>query len=104
MSKVETKTDEKEKEYKTKEYVRRANRNYRKKKYNEDENFRNHQKELSKLNYQQNKDKNKDKIREYKRNYMREYRAKKKAEKASTIVEQPLTTIEDAIKSLDIKN
>ena len=35
---------------------------------------------------------------------MREYRAKKKAEKASTSVEEPLTTIEDAIKSLDIKN
>ena len=35
---------------------------------------------------------------------MREYRAKKKAEKASTTVEEPATTIEDAIKSLNLKN
>ena len=104
MSKVETETHDKE--YKTKEYIRRANRNYRRKKYNEDENFRNHQKELSKLNYQQKKDKNIDKIREYKRNYMREYRAKKKAEKESTPVNSSSTTSEitDSINALAIKN
>jgi hypothetical protein len=109
MSELEIEPNKKE--YKTPDYVRRAIRNYRKKRYNEDENFRNHQKELAKLNYEQNKEKNIEKIREYKRNYMREYRAKKKAEQSLTNIPTQQTTtnptieeLTDSINVLEVKN
>lgn len=68
-----------EKVYKTKDYVRRANNKYRKKKYTEDPEYREKQIESCKQSHK----KNPDKYREYSRLYMREYRAKKKLEKAN---------------------
>lgn len=66
--------------YKTPDYIRRARRNYERKRYYEDQEFRRKKIEVS----NENKKKNIEKTREYKRNYMREYRAKKKAEKQQT--------------------
>lgn len=76
-----------DKQYKTKDYVRRASNKYRQKKYKEDEEYRKDKIAKSILNYEKNKDKIKNKNKddeEYKTKrklYMREYRAKKKAEK-----------------------
>lgn len=68
-----------EKQFKTKDYVRRAVNKYRQKKYNEDEEYRTKNKECTRNNYNKNKD---DEAYKMKRKlYMREYRAKKKAEK-----------------------
>ncbi len=71
-----------EKVYKTKDYVRRAVNNYRKKRYATDAEYREKQKETI-ISSQQKKP---EKYREYKRLYMREYRAKKKLEKANANV------------------
>jgi len=71
-----------EKVYKTKDYVRRANNKYRKKKYTEDPEYREKQIERCKQSHK----KNPDKYREDSRLYMREYRAKKKLEKANANV------------------
>lgn len=75
------------KEYKTKDYVRRAINNYRNKRYNVDDEYRKKQIETSKQHYQENK----EKYKEYKKLYMRSYRARKKenTEKNSDI---PLET------------
>ena len=67
------------KEYKTKDYRRRATNKYRKKKYNEDEEYRAKNLESSRKNYDKNKENDEYKMK--KKLYMREYRAKKKAEK-----------------------
>jgi len=66
------------KDYKTKNYVRRAMNKYRKKKYNEDEDYKKKTLECSKNNYNKNKDDEEYKMK--RKLYMREYRAKKKAE------------------------
>ena len=66
-----------EKVYKTKDYVRRAINNYKKKRYAGDVEFREKQKQI----VVSSQKKNPEKYREYSRIYMREYRAKKKAEK-----------------------
>lgn len=67
---------ENKKIYKTKEYVRRANNKYKKKKYAEDSEYREkHLKGVADA-----KKKNAEHYNEYRRKYMREYRAKKKAE------------------------
>jgi hypothetical protein len=71
-----------EKVYKTKDYVRRAVNNYRKKRYATDAEYREKQKETI-ISSQQKKP---EKYREYKRLYMREYRSKKKLEKANANV------------------
>ena len=87
--------------YKTPDYVRRANRNYARKRYQEDPEYREKKNKLS----HEYKQKNIEKTREYKRNYMREYRAKKKAEKAARVVESPdSNNLKDAMESLAIKN
>jgi hypothetical protein len=68
---------EQNKECKTKDYVRRANNKYRKKKYYEDEEYRKKKLEYSKLNYK----KNKEKYKEKRKLYMKEYNARKKQAK-----------------------
>lgn len=89
-SKVDAKVDAGNvpvKEFKTKDYVRRANNKYRKKKYNEDEEYRKATIAKSILNYEKNKEKIKDKYtndaetKERRKLYMRQYRARKKTEK-----------------------
>lgn len=70
-----------EKVYKTKDYVRRAINNYKKKRYAGDVEFREKQKQI----VVSSQKKNPEKYREYSRIYMREYRAKKKAEKESKL-------------------
>lgn len=67
------------KDYKTKDYVRRALNKYRQKKYEEDEEFKKKTLEGCKKNYIKNKDDEEYKTK--RKLYMREYRAKKKAEK-----------------------
>jgi hypothetical protein len=67
------------KNYKTKDYVRRALNKYRNKKYNENEEFKQKTLEGCKKNYIKNKDNEEYKTK--RKLYMREYRAKKKAEK-----------------------
>jgi len=74
------------KDYKTKNYVRRAMNKYRKKKYNEDEDYKNKTLECSKNNYNKNKDNEEYKMK--RKLYMREYRAKKKAEKLLSVKQQ----------------
>jgi hypothetical protein len=74
------------KDYKTKNYVRRAMNKYRKKKYNEDEDYKNKTLECSKNNYNKNKDNEEYKMK--RKLYMREYRAKKKAEKLLSAKQQ----------------
>lgn len=80
---LEEKKDVLDKIYKTKDYVRRANNKYRKKKYAEDPEFRRKIKE----SVAKSQEKKKDEYKEKKRNYMREYRAKKKAENKKNDVE-----------------
>ena len=86
--------------YKTPDYVRRAKRNYARKRYQEDPEYR---EKKNKLSYESKK-KHIEKTREYKRNYMREYRAKKKADKSSTPGNSSSTTSEitDSINTLSI--
>ena len=74
------------KDYKTKNYVRRAVNKYRKKKYNEDEDYKKKILECSKNNYNKNKDDEEYKMK--RKLYMREYRAKKKAEKLLSVQQQ----------------
>ena len=73
---VENNTIVDEKVYKTKDYVRRAINKYRKKKYSEDAEYREKQKDTVIASHQ----KHIEKYREQSRIYMREYRARKKAE------------------------
>lgn len=68
-----------EKQFKTKDYVRRAVNKYRQKMYNGDEEYRTKNKECTRNNYNKNKDNEEYKMK--RKLYMREYRAKKKAEK-----------------------
>jgi len=56
--------------YKTKDYIRRAVNNYKKKRYAEDIDYRNKQI----LQIKECQLKNSEKYKEYKRNYMRQYR------------------------------
>jgi hypothetical protein len=70
-----------EKIYKTKDYVRRAINKYQKKRYAEDEEYREKQIEYVMLAQK----KKPEKYKEYKKIYMREYRAKKKEEKQKNI-------------------
>ena len=99
MVDVVTQTDNviqnEEKIYKTKDYVRRANNKYRKKKYAEDLEYRQKQLECCK----QSLSKNPEKYKEYKKNYMREYRARKKLEKEQANTEN---TQDDPVKQYDI--
>ena len=91
---VENEIVDKKKECKTKDYVRRANNKYRKKKYYEDEEYRKNKLEYSKQNYE----KNKEKYKEKRKLYMREYNARKKKEKIKekesekTIIKEPNNT------------
>jgi hypothetical protein len=85
------------KEYKTKEYVRRAKRNYEKKKNLEDPDYKKKRLESCK----KSQEKNKEKYKEQKRLYMQKYRAKKKLEKLKSsdkIIEQ-MTTLTINTKS-----
>jgi len=95
------------KELKTKDYILRAKRNYRNKKYSEDEEYREKQLAKNREWYQ----KNKDKYREKRILYMKEYNAKKKIEKKmSTQSNKPINTISndnsiiDNIEKLTINN
>jgi hypothetical protein len=81
---------------KTKDYILRARRNYERKRYLEDPEFRKKKIEYS----NEHKKKNIEKTREYKRNYMREYRAKKKAEK-NAITEDFQETPNDLTDAVD---
>ena len=77
-----------------KEYVKRAQQNYRLRKLETDPNY------AEKLREQKRNhiEKNKEQYNEYKRVYMREYRAKKKAEKLAAS-----STIDTAMEKLIIK-
>ena len=67
------------KEYKTKDYVRRAKQKYANKKYAEDEEYRSIHLAKSKEWY--NKNKSSDLVKEKRSLYMKEYYARKKREK-----------------------
>ena len=95
------KVNKQEKIYKKKDYVRRANNKYRKKKYAEDLEYKEKQLESCK----QSQKKYNEKYKEHKRQYMREYRAKKKAEK-QLIVDKSnniVNKINEQINTLIIK-
>ena len=97
------------KEYKTKDYVRRAKQKYRNRKYSEDEEYRANHKAKSKEWY--NKNKSNDTLKEKRALYMKEYRARKKREKEQAKLEQStessqknVDTVVDSINTLSIKN
>ena len=85
------------KEYKTKDYVRRANNKYKKNKYANDDEYRKKQIETCR----KSQEKNKEKYKEKKRLYMQQYRAKKKIEniKSQEQVIQQMTTFTISTKS-----
>ena len=78
-----------------KDYVKRAQQNYRLRKLESDTNYADKLRE-QKRNYIEN---NKEKYNEYKRVYMKEYRAKKKAEKLAAS-----SPIDTAMENLTIKD
>lgn len=79
----------------TKEYVKRAKKNYRLRKLEADPEYAEQMKQKSKQ-YREN---NKDQYNESMRLYMQKYRAKKKAEQQATT-----TTIQTGIENLTIKD
>jgi len=78
-----------------KEYVKRAQQNYRLRKLENDPSY------ADKLQQQKKQylERNKDKVRESMRLYMQKYRAKKKAEKQATT-----TPIQTGIENITIKD
>lgn len=79
----------------TKEYVKRAKRNYRLRKLENDTNYAENMKQKSK----QYRDNNKEQYNESMRLYMQKYRAKKKAEKLAAS-----SPIDSAMENLTIKD
>ena len=79
----------------TKEYVKRAKKNYRLRKLETDPEYAEQMKQKSKQ-YREN---NKDQYNESMRLYMQKYRAKKKAEKQATT-----TSIQTGLENLTIKD
>jgi len=98
------------KEYKTKDYVRRAKQNYRNKKYAEDEEYR--AIHLAKAKEWYNKNKSNDTLKEKRALYMKEYNARKKREKeeqakleqSTESSQKNVDTVVDSINKLSIKN
>ena len=88
-----------EKVYKTKDYIRRATNNYRRKKYSEDPEFKEQQLAKNREFYQQNKDKYKEK----RSIYMKAYYQRKKAEKkVQTTTDIENSTITENLENLNI--
>ena len=104
-------TNKEVKEYKTKDYVRRAVNKYRKKKYAEDAEYK--AKHIASV--MECREKNKEKYNEYNRKYMKEYYARKKREKEEQAKQNQtnetnkpdtntnLDTIADSLENLKIK-
>lgn len=99
---------ENKKELKTKDYVLRAMKKYRNKKYAEDEDYRNKERNRVK----DCREKNKEKYNEYHREYMKKYNARKKLEKQELQKQsnKPINTISnddsiiDNIEKITINN
>ncbi len=90
--------DTKQKDFKTKDYVRRAVRNYERKRYAEDPEFRKKKIECSK----EHKKNNIEKTREYNREYMRKYRKNKKKNKLNDEMHHKKDdSIENIISSIE---